>query len=37
MTKTAHKLGGKQMELRCFMDLALSRKEVKTPNNIRFL
>ena len=38
MTKTTHsKLGGRQMELRCFMDLALSWKEVKAPNNIRFL
>lgn len=37
MTKGAHKLGGRQMELRCFMALALSRKEVKAPNKIRFL
>lgn len=37
MTKTAHKLGGRQIELRCFMDLVLSRKEVKVPSNIRFL
>ena len=37
MTKRVHKLGGRQMELRCFMDLALSRKEEKAPNKIRFL